>query len=69
MTAKTIVNCNPKIAPLRSPDKMAWCDQVQVAPEVNKRTVFKKGKPQASIASTPLGGQIDPNSGTGFILE
>ena len=67
--ARTIVNCKAKIAPLRSPHKMAWCDQVQAAPDVNKRTVFKNGNPQGSIASTPLGGHTEPSSGTGFILE
>jgi hypothetical protein len=40
-----------------------------VAPDDNNKIVFKKGNPQASIVSIPLGGQTDPNSIVGFILE
>jgi len=64
-----IVKIRLKIALWRSPLKIAWCDQVQVAPDDNNKIVFKKGNPQASIVSIPLGGQTDPNSIVGFILE
>jgi hypothetical protein len=64
-----MVSTNPKIALLRSPHKIAWCAQVQVAPEVKRITVFKKGTSHADSASIPLGGQTLPNSGVGFILE
>jgi len=48
---------------------IAWCAHVTDAPEVNKITVFKKGTSQALNTSIPLGGYVDPISGTGAKLE
>jgi hypothetical protein len=42
---------------------------VQVAPELNKITVFKNGISQALNGSIPIGGQTDPSSGVGATLE
>jgi len=69
IAAKIIVKIKLKIAPLRSPLRIAWCDQVQVAPDDNNKIVFKNGNPHASIVSIPFGGQTEPNSMVGFILE
>ena len=40
---KATVKANPKIAFFLSPPIIAWCDQVTVAPEVNRIAVFNKG--------------------------
>jgi hypothetical protein len=53
----------------RLPVKKQWWDQVQVAPDVKRITVFNKGKPHGLIDVIAFGGQTLPNSKTGFILE
>ena len=44
----------------RSPDRMAWCDHVTVAPDDTRIAVFKSGTSNGSKTSIPTGGQIDP---------
>ena len=59
----------PTIACFRAPPIIAWCDQVTVAPERSKISVFKKGISQQLKGSIPFGGQIAPTSIVGERLE
>ena len=64
-TPSTTVRKRPRIACDRFPSMIAWCAQVQVAPELLLIKVFNKGTPQGEKHSIPFGGQTDPISGTG----
>jgi hypothetical protein len=50
------------MASRRSPEIIAKCAQVTVAPDDNKSTVFNKGTFQGFKIAIPLGGQMAPNS-------
>jgi hypothetical protein len=41
---------------------MAWCDQVNVAPDVNNIAVFNSGTSNGFNADIPIGGQTAPIS-------
>jgi len=60
ITPKTIVKRRPRIALGLSPERIAWCDQVTVAPEDTRIAVFKRGTSNGSNTLIPTGGQIDP---------
>jgi len=60
ITPKTIVNRRPRIALGRSPERIAWCDHVTVAPEETRIAVFNRGTSNGSNTLIPTGGQIDP---------
>lgn len=51
-----------KIVLALSPFIIAWCDQVTVAPDVNKRAVFNNGTSNGFKADIPIGGQTAPIS-------
>ena len=61
----------PKLTRLEllSPKTMALWAQVQVAPESNKITVFKRGTSHGFKTSIPGGGHIPPISNYGDKLE
>jgi len=68
-TPKATVNNNPLTEPFLSPATIEWCAHVQVAPDVNKTTVFTKGTSNAFNTSIPAGGHTPPISIEGKMLE
>jgi len=65
ITPKNTVTNKPNNVLYLSPDIIAWCDQVIVAPDVNKIAVFNKGTSNAFNGTIPTGGQTAPISGVG----
>jgi hypothetical protein len=65
ITAKTIVQAAPSIAPFRFPLIKAWCEYVIKAPEDNSNKVFSRGIPKGFNASIPRGGQLEPTTTSG----
>ena len=68
-TAKTIVNIRANKVCFLALARRAWCAQVTVAPEVNKRKVFVKGTVYVFIVLIALGGHTPPMLCAGAILE
>jgi len=60
----TVIPSEMKQEPTEPDFKEEW-DQVTVAPEESKTTVFKRGIWKADNERTPGGGQIEPNSTLG----
>lgn len=59
------VRTRPKVAEDGDPeDKAAW-DQVTVAPEESRTTVFRSGTEKELRGLSPRGGQQEPNSTLG----
>lgn len=56
------------IVSFRLPSIKEWCPQVTVTPEANNTAVFNKGIAKGFSAVTPVGGQLQPNSGAGANL-
>ena len=64
-----MVKISPIIACFFARTIKAWCAQVTVAPELNKKPVLVKGSPDVWIVSIPIGGQIPPILKAGDKLE
>ena len=62
---KIIVRLKLNNAAYLFPNTIALCAQVQVAPDNNRITVFKRGTSQGFNTSIPGGGQIPPISKDG----
>jgi hypothetical protein len=60
ITPNTTVSNRPSIALGLSPDNIAWCDHVTVAPDEISIAVFNSGTSNGFKTVIPTGGQIDP---------
>jgi hypothetical protein len=45
--------------------KIAWCAQVTVTPDARRTAVLRRGIENALIGEIPVGGHVQPSSGTG----
>jgi len=57
----TTVSINPNIVFFLSPEIIALCDQVTVAPELKSIAVFNNGTSNGFNTWIPTGGQTEPN--------